>query len=367
VRSTGPIKVLIVEAAALVRSVLTVVLGRDSEIKVVGSARDAYEAREQILTHRPDVILLGVNLPRISGLDFLRKLQVHYPVPVIICGDPTPAGQEAAMRALELGAVAAVAKPGRTTPTSLRDMGRDLVSRIIEAAASRSAVASPARHALPAAFRSTGLNPNLYVVVLGASTGGTQAIQEVLSAAPGDFPPIAIVQHMPAAFTGSFARHLDAASDLAVSLAIDHQPLHVGRAVIATGRQMKVVETAGVVRIRYGDSELVNRHCPSVDVLFESAARIRSRRLIGVLLTGMGGDGAQGLLRLRQAGALTIAQDCESCVVYGMPKVAVDLGAVQFQCSPAEVPSTIIQALRSGRARSPALANDTTGLGAATQ
>ncbi len=166
---------------------------------------------------------------------------------------------------------------------------------------------------------------------------------------------MAIVQHIPEGFTGSLAQHLDRASALAVSVAVDHQILQPGRAVLAAGRQMRVIETAGSLRIRYGDAEPVNRHCPSVDVLFESAARVRSRRLIGVLLTGMGADGAQGLLQLKQAGAITIAQDRESCVVYGMPKVAVELGAVQLQCSPAEVPAAILQTLRTGPTRSPAL------------
>ncbi len=349
-RPAGPISVLIVDDSAMVRSLVAHELSQQPDIRVVGAARDPYEARELIIAHRPEVIVLDTDMPRMDGLTFLRKLVVHYPVPVIMCsGSDDPAGRKA-LAAVELGAVDVVHKPEAGGSPALRLLAAELAERIREAAASilvRPHVPAAAATG-PAAFADAGLDPARCLVVLGASTGGTEAIRAFLSAVPADFPPVAMVQHMPAGFTAAFAGRLDQLSRMSVAEAAEGDPLRPGRALLARGdTQMTVVRSGGQLRIRYAGTEPVNRHCPSVDVLFDSAARIPGRQVIGVLLTGMGSDGAEGLLTLRQAGALTFAQNRESCVVYGMPKAALDLGAVQHQGPPAELPGMIVRALQA--------------------
>ncbi len=349
-RAIGPIKTLIVDDSPSVRAVLTRVLAEQDDIHVVGGARNTAEARELILAHRPDVIVLDIQMYNGDSLTFLRKLAIHYPVPVIACSEPTEAGHEAGVRAVELGAIGVVTKPRSITGRTLHRWSEDLVQTIRAAAASRPpAPPLPTTAAgQPPLFRDADLDPGRYLVLIGASTGGTEALRQILRITPPDFPPIAIVQHMPEGFTASFARHLDAQSPLKVSEAIDGELLKPGQAFIARGgRQMRIVHRHPEPQIACGETEPVNRHCPSVDVLFDSALKIVNRKLVGVLLTGMGADGARGLLRLRQAGALTIGQDQQSCVVYGMPKVAADLGAVQIQCPPADIPGTIVRALRA--------------------
>ncbi len=345
---TKPIKTLIVDDSAMVRTILARALAEHEDIKVVAGASDAYEARERIIEHRPNVIILDITMPRMDGLTFLKKLRVHYPVPVIMCSGTTAAGSDQALEALELGAVDVVAKPRAGGAAALRQLGEDLADRIRAAAS-----AMPARSPTPRSvtgdrmsFRAAGLEPTRHLVAIGASTGGTEAIKILLSRAPGDFPPVAIVQHMPEGFTRSFAEHLDRLSALTVTEAADGQMLESGKAVVARGdQQMSVTRFGAQWQIHYGSTELVNRHCPSVDVLFDSVARCAGKQAVGVLLTGMGADGAKGLLEMRRAGALTIAQDRSSCVVYGMPKVAVELGAAQHTAAPGDVPHAVIRAL----------------------
>lgn len=345
------IKVLIVDDSPLVRALLTRVLAAEPDIRVIGGAKDPYEARELIIAYRPDVIILDIEMPRMDGLTFLAKLMDHYPVPVIMCSGVAPASSAAALRAIELGAVDVVCKPSQGGREAMRRLAEDLAEKVRAAAAARPRVAvtrSVTRPAPPGSFRAAGLDPNHYLVAIGASTGGTEAIREVLTHMPSDCPPIVMVQHMPEGFTRSFAERLDQLSPLTVREAADGDPLLPGTALLARGGlQMEVRCSGGKWRVSYTGSEPVNRHCPSVDVLFDSVARCAGKKPIGVLLTGMGADGAQGLLRLRRAGALTIAQDRESSVVYGMPKVAVELGAVQYQTTPAEVAHVVIRALRS--------------------
>jgi len=348
-RPAGPISVLIVDDSAQMRSLVAHELSQQPDIRVVAAASDPYEARELIIAHRPEVIVLDTDMPRMDGLTFLRKLVVHYPVPVIMCSGPDdPAGRKA-LAAVELGAVDVVRKPEAGGSPALRLLAAELAERIRAAAASilvRPHV--PAAATGPVSFAGAGLDPARCLVVLGASTGGTEAIRAFLSAAPADFPPVAMVQHMPAGFTAAFAGRLERLSRMSVAEAAEGDLLRPGRALLARGdTQMTVVRSAGQLRIRYAGTEPVNRHCPSVDVLFDSAARIPGKQIIGVLLTGMGADGAEGLLALRQAGALTFAQDRESCVVYGMPKVALDLGAVQHQGPPGELPGMIVRALQA--------------------
>ena len=349
-KCTGPIKVLIVDDSPLIRSILSRVLAEEADMRVVGGAKDPYEARELIITYRPDVIILDIEMPRMDGLTFLAKLMAHYPVPVIMCSGVAPSSSAAALKAIELGAVDVVSKPTGGGSRALLRLGADLAEKVRAAA-----IARPSPPPIPASatsrpesFHAAGLDPNRYLVAIGASTGGTEAIRQLLSHTPEDCPPIVIVQHMPEGFTRSFADRLDQLSYITVTEAVDGDVLVPGKAFLGRGGiQMSVQVSGGKWRIAYGTSEPVNRHCPSVDVLFDSVARCQGRQFVGVLLTGMGADGAKGLLNLRRQGAITIAQDQRSSVVYGMPKVAVELGAVQHQSTPAEVVRVLMQSLRS--------------------
>ncbi len=345
-----PIKVLIVDDAPTVRAMLSRGLSEEADIAVVGEAKDPYEAREQIIQCRPNVIILDIEMPRMDGLTFLRKLQTHYPVPVIMCSGVASANSQAALKAIELGAIDFVAKPASGGSMALRRLGEDLADKVRAAV-----IAMPVPPQIPPAtvnqrrtLRSVGLNPAHYLVAIGASTGGTEAIKDVLSQVPEDFPPVVIVQHMPVGFTKSFAERLNQYSAMTVTEAVDGDTLEPGRALVARGdAQMTVSRIGNQLRIVYGSDERVNRHCPSVGVLFDSVAEQVGGRAVGVLLTGMGADGAQGLLNMQERGAMTIGQSRESCVVYGMPKVAAELGAVQQAVAPGNVSNAVIGALQS--------------------
>lgn len=344
------IKVLLVDDSALVRSVLQRALSQADGIEVVGGAKDPYEARELIIKCRPDVIILDIEMPHMDGLTFLKKLQAHYPVPVIMCSGIAPTNSRTAIEALEAGATDVVTKPASGGSQALVRLADDLTEKIRAAAVAIQARPSIPRSLTtpPCSFRAMRLDPSRYVVAIGASTGGTEAIKALLAQVPADFPPIAIVQHMPEAFTKSFAERLDRFSAVTVTEAVDGDLLVPGRAFVARGEiQMSVCGPGPRWRLSQGTNELVNRHCPSVDFLFDSVARLVGNRAIGIILTGMGADGARGLLNMRNAGALTVAQDRESCVVYGMPKVAVELGAVQYTAAPGDIPATVMQALQA--------------------
>lgn len=343
------IKVLLVDDSPMVRTCVAGALARYPDIRLVGGAKDAFEARELIIQHRPDVIVLDVELPRIDGLTFLRKLMAHYPVPVIMCSDTATTHSRTALEAIALGALDVVQKPTNQRQ-ALSRLGDDLAEKIRAAAIARPAPPPiPAQvNAAPLSFWAAGLDPNDYVVAIGASTGGTEAIRHVLMHVPEDFPPVVMVQHMPAGFTRSFAARLDRDSRLEVREAVGDECLESGQAYLARGGiQMLVYRQEGRLRLAYGTNAPVNRHCPSVEVLFDSVARAAGPQAVGLLLTGMGADGAEGLLHLRQAGALTIAQTQASCVVYGMPKVAVELDAAEYQCAPEEAPALITRTLQA--------------------
>ncbi len=348
-RREGPIKVLIVDDSPMVRTILQRVLSEHQDILVVGGAKDPYEARGVIIAQQPDVIILDIEMPRMDGLTFLKKLMAHYPVPVIMCSSVAAGNSRVALEAIESGAIDVVAKPTSGGREALHRLGEELADKIRAAAVAIARRPRPVIKTPPAtpSFRAAKLDPARYLVAVGASTGGTVAIKNLLSKAPPDFPPVVIVQHMPEGFTKSFAGRLDELSPLSVSEAVDGDALRPGKVLLARGGvQMTVQGIAGKWRIAYGTDEPVNRHCPSVDVLFDSVARVADRRAVGVLLTGMGADGAKGLLNLRNAGALTIAQNRESCVVYGMPKVAVEMGAVQLTAQPAAVPGMVVDELK---------------------
>ena len=323
------IRVLIVDDSAVVRKVLTEELSKYSDINVVGTAVDAYVARDKIVKLKPDVITLDVEMPRMDGISFLAKLMKHYPTPVVIVSSLTPEGSQAAVTALELGAVEVISKSG--SQYSIPDVGRQLVRAIRIASKAR-----PSRRLLSSApMTPVTLPPELLesqgrnkIIAVGASTGGTQAIETVLGGLPFNSPSILVVQHMPEHFTATFASRLNEVCQIQVREAKDNDPVVPGQALIAPGNHHMILQKSGtryVVRIKEGAP--VHHQRPSVDVLFYSVAAQAGAGAVGVLLTGMGADGARGLLAMRQNGAATIAQDEDSCVVFGMPKEAIRLGA----------------------------------------
>ncbi len=347
--SNATLKTLIVDDSTFIRNMLARALAKEPDIQVVGGAGDAKQARDQINELSPDVLILDIEMPGMDGLSFLSWLMQHRQIPVIVCSG-LASNSKVILDALERGAVDVVAKPSGSSSDGLLRLSEELAHKIRAAAVSRRirAAAPPPANAASSAttFAAAGLNPRQYMIALGASTGGTEAIKSLLSCVPADWPPVVIVQHMPEAFTASFAKRLDDFSPLRVTEAVAGDELVPGRALLARGNIQMMVRRTGVeYRIAYGTSEPVNRHCPSVDVLFDSVAELNGRKLIGILLTGMGADGAAGLLRPRQAGAITIAQNAESCVVYGMPAAAEKLGAVQYFAPPEEIPSVLLRAL----------------------
>jgi two-component system chemotaxis response regulator CheB len=326
-------RVLVVDDSAVVRQILTRELARDPELTVVGSAPDPYRARELIVEQKPDVITLDLEMPRMDGITFLRKLMEHYPLPVVVVSSLTPAGGELALEALAAGAVDVMCKPGAAF--SVGNMSAELIEKLKAAATARPRArpaAPPARDA-GAAGRGTsaGLSRTTHqILAIGASTGGTVAVETILRALPPDTPGTIVTQHMPEMFTRYFAHRLDQVSSLDVREAAEGDSVVPGVVLVAPGNRHLLLRRSGAryyVSVR--DGPRVNRHRPSVDVMFRSVAQTAGRNAMGVLLTGMGGDGAQGLLEMRNAGARTLAQDEASCVVYGMPKVAVELGAVE--------------------------------------
>lgn len=322
------IRVLVVDDSALVRRILSEELSRFADIQVVGTAADPYVARDRIVELSPDVLTLDVEMPRMDGLSFLAKLMKHHPLPVVVVSSLTPDNSDNALRALQLGAVEVIPKPG--SQFTVPDVGRRLV-RAIRAAAvakvSRPVAPRPASDAAPPPLPAT-LRTTHKIIGIGASTGGTQAIERVLMAMPPNAPGIAIVQHMPAGFTASFAQRLDGICPMAVREARDGDTLVPGLALVAPGGFHLLIRRSGaryVASVKEGPP--VNRHKPSVDVLFRSLARHAGSNAVGIILTGMGADGAKGLLEMRQAGSFTLAQDEASSVVYGMPRAAFEMGA----------------------------------------
>jgi two-component system chemotaxis response regulator CheB len=350
------IRVLIVDDSALVRKVLTEELSKFEDIEVIGSAVDPYVAREKIARMRPDVITLDVEMPRMDGLSFLEKLMRHYPIPVVVVSSLTPENSETALRALELGAVEVVSKPGSmyTAP----DVSRQLIRAIRAAAVAKvrplgAPSAEGASAERPAPVRSVAhLRTTHKIVAIGASTGGTRAIETLLRAMPPDAPGIVIVQHMPAHFTASFASRLNQVCAIEVREARDNDPVAPGVALIAPGDRHMVLQRSGArYHVRIKDGPPVHHQRPAVDVLFMSVARNAGRNAVGVILTGMGADGASGLLAMRESGAYTIAQDEASCVVFGMPREAIRLGAAMEVVSLDEMTPAILRAVAEERRR----------------
>jgi two-component system, chemotaxis family, protein-glutamate methylesterase/glutaminase len=345
-----PVRVLIVDDSPIVRRVLTAQLSAQEGIEVVGDAPDPYVARERIVALKPDVITLDIEMPRMDGLSFLRKLMKFHPVPAIILSSIAQRGTHTAIECLEAGAIAVFAKPNG--PTSVGDVSRSLAEvirgardvRLKNAAAPTPTHTPPPRPATPPPAEPSGpRRPSRRVIAIGASTGGTEALRDILTALPADLPGIAIVQHMPAGFTQAFAARLNTLCTIEVREAKDGDPIRTGEALIAPGdTQMKLIRAESGWAVRVFDGPRVCRHKPSVEVLFTSAAETAGSKATGVILTGMGGDGARGLKAMRDAGAHTIAQDKETCVVFGMPRVAIEAGGAAEVLPLPKIPAAIV-------------------------
>jgi two-component system chemotaxis response regulator CheB len=328
--TTNKIKVAIVDDSALIRSVMTEIVNSQPDMEVVGVAPDPLVARELIKRTNPDVLTLDVEMPKMDGLDFLEKLMRLRPMPVLMVSSLTERGSEITMRALELGAVDFVTKPKISIQTGMREYTELIADKIRGAARARVKARSlhaPAPGAQLPQLRSP-LTSSEKLIIIGASTGGTEAIREFLMQMPSDCPGILIAQHMPEGFTSSFAKRLDSLCRISVTEAQGNERVLPGHAYIAPGHSHLLLTRSGAnYMTRLEQSEPVNRHRPSVDVLFRSAAQAAGKNAVGVILTGMGKDGAQGMLEMRQAGATNFAQDEASCVVFGMPREAIAIGA----------------------------------------
>ncbi len=342
------IRVLCVDDSALVRSLMTQIINQQPDMTVVAVAPDPLVARELIKLHNPDVLTLDVEMPRMDGLDFLERLMRLRPMPVVMVSSLTERGSDVTMRALELGAVDFVTKPKLGLRDGMMEYGEQIAEKVRAAAASRPRKLAPqttaARRQLTLSYTTTEK-----LVAIGASTGGTEAIRQVLEPMPPNSPAILITQHMPAGFTRSFVQRLNTLCALQVHEAEDGQRILPGNVYLAPGgvAHMKVARSGANYVVALEASEPVNRHRPSVDVLFQSAATVAGRNGVGVILTGMGKDGAQGLLAMKQAGAVTIAQNEATSVVFGMPREALSIGAADLEVALPDMSETILRNVAS--------------------
>ncbi len=329
------IKVLIVDDSALVRRILTEMLSSDSSITVLGTAHDAYDAREKIKALNPDVLTLDIEMPRMDGITFLRNLMRLRPMPVIMVSSLTDKGAEVTLDALSIGAVDYLSKPKSDLAATLADYKEELIAKVKAAASARVRATAPAASPSADAILAKRdprrqLRTTERIIAIGASTGGTEAIKEVLIRLPPDTPGIVITQHIPKLFSGAFARRMDACCQVSVCEAEDGQQILRGHAYVAPGDMHLLVVRDGARYVcRLDQGPPVNRHKPSVDVLFRSVAQQAGRNAIGVILTGMGKDGALGLKEMRDAGGRTVAQDEATSIVWGMPGEAVALGGAE--------------------------------------
>jgi len=322
------IKVLIVDDSAIVRKIFSEELSKFPDIEVAGTAPDPYVARDKIVKLNPDVITLDIEMPKMDGLTFLKKLMRYYPLPVIIVSSLTPKGGKLTLEAMDIGAVEVIAKPGGSY--TVGDMSTQLAEKIRAASWVKIAKKDPGNQ--PASVGSGPIRAlsktSNKVIAIGASTGGTEALKNVLSRMPSNSPGIVAVQHMPAKFTTAFADRLNDICQIRVKEARNNDSVNPGSALIAPGNYHMILRRSGArYYVEVKDGPMVHHQRPAVDVLFKSTAQYAGPNSIGAILTGMGADGAEGLLRMKQAGAKTIAQDEKSCVVFGMPKEAIKMGA----------------------------------------
>lgn len=346
------IKVLIIDDSALIRSILSEIIRAQNDMEVVGVAPDPIVAREMIKQCNPDVLTLDVEMPKMDGLDFLEKLMRLRPMPVIMVSSLTERGSEITMRALELGAVDFVTKPKLSIQSGMLEYAQAITDKI--RAASKARVRSRAVIGMSSAPTPNSVLPAMKnplvssekLIIIGASTGGTEAIKSFLMQMPSDCPGILITQHMPEGFTKSFAKRLDGICKISVLEAQGGERILPGHAYIAPGHSHLLLSRSGANYVTaIEDSEPVNRHRPSVDVLFRSAARCAGKNAVGVILTGMGKDGAEGMLEMKNAGAYNFAQDEATCVVFGMPKEAIAIGSVDEILSLNDLPASVLNYL----------------------
>jgi two-component system chemotaxis response regulator CheB len=344
-------KVLVVDDSALVREILSKGLAEDPEIDVVGTAPDVYVARDKIVFLKPDVLTLDVEMPRMDGIDFLKRLMPQYPVPVIICSALAAPGARATLQALEAGAIDFVLKPSTRLGVEIGEMIDELRAKVkmaakVDVSGWKRAQGRPRPECAPVSA-GTLFGTTDKVVAIGASTGGTVALRQMVSGFPADMPGTVVVQHMPPVFTRLFAEGLDKVSKVEVTEAKDGDRVHTGRVLIAPGDQhAEIIRSGGMYHVRLRGGDKVNGHRPSVEVLFSSIARAVGPNAVGVMLTGMGSDGADAMRAMREAGARTLAQDEASSVVFGMPKAAFERGGAERLVALMDMNTAIIDCLR---------------------
>ena len=348
------INVMLVDDSAVVRQVLQRILERDPAINVIAAVADPIFAMNRMAQQWPDVIVLDVEMPRMDGITFLKKIMAEHPTPVVICSTLTEKGAETSIQALAAGAVSIVTKPKTELKTFLEDASGDIIGAVKTAArVNRNNIKPGQTTAVPPKFNADAIlrqssssmtKTTEHIVAIGTSTGGTQALEAVLTVLPPTAPGIVIVQHMPEKFTASFAQRLDTLCQIRVKEACDNDRVLPGQALIAPGGKHMLLKRNGAqYHVEVKDGPLVNRHKPSVDVLFRSVAKFAGKNAVGFIMTGMGNDGATGLKEMKEAGAATVAQDEQSCVVFGMPKEAIALGVVDKVISLKHIPAEIMR------------------------
>jgi len=340
--SLGKIRVLVVDDSAIFRRFLSSTLAADPAIEVVGAAADPYEARDMILQLKPNVLTLDIEMPKMDGITFLKILATQHPVPAVVFSSLSAQGSQYALQALEAGAVDVLAKPSGGTFGA--DLARELISKV-KAAAGSSRISRSAPPS-PLGVYTSAINKAQpgQIVLIGSSTGGTEALKDIIPVLPPNLPPICIVQHIPAGYSAALAKRLNELSQLEVREAVDGEPLTQGTVLIAPGdMHMVLVKRGDGYGVRLKQGPKVNQCRPSVDVLFESAAPLVGNKAVAGILTGMGDDGARGLLALRNAGSKTFAQDEKTCVVYGMPRKAFEAGGAQKQVALGEIATHIVK------------------------
>lgn len=335
------IRVLVVDDSPLFREILSRGLSTDDELEVVDTAKDPYDARDKILKHKPDVMTCDIQMPRMDGIEFIRQLLPQYSLPVIVVSTIS----SAVFDAMNAGAVDFLTKPATVSPDGVKKFIFELIHKVKVASTAKVVKSAEAEIDKAKNYHDEAISDK--IIAIGASTGGTEAISQVINALPQNMPGIVIVQHIPPVFSRMFAQRIDSTSALSVKEADNGDYLEPGKVLIAPGdKHMRIKKIAGKYRVECFEGEKVNGHCPSVDVLFESVARVAGPNAVGVILTGMGHDGAKGLLEMRRRGARTIGQDEASSVVYGMPKVAYEIGAVEKQAPLSDIARTLLSMLR---------------------
>ncbi len=321
------IRVLVVDDSALIRSLLSEIIQQTPGLELVGAAQDAFVAKDMVVKLKPDVITLDIEMPKVDGLTFLDRLMKARPTPVVMISTLTEKGADATLRSLEIGAIDFIPKPKVNVVKGIEQYQREIVEKIRLAASAKPQkrdLSNTPQKAIPIAYKGTEI-----IVGIGASTGGTEAIKQVLLGLSPAFPATVVTQHMPPNFTKSFADRLNALCAVSVKEAVDDERLLPGNVYIAPGdKHLEVVRSGADYRIKLNNGPLVSGHKPSVDVMFESLAKVVGNNCVASILTGMGKDGAKGMLSLKNVNAMTLAQDKDSCVVYGMPKAAVDMGGI---------------------------------------